>query len=69
MHRADTKYFVDFGYLHQPGMLNTANDLGYNTNNKADRFNYRSNISVEVTNTTHLDVSLYGWFKNENMPR
>ncbi|MBQ7195076.1 MAG: SusC/RagA family TonB-linked outer membrane protein [Bacteroidales bacterium] len=64
----NAKYFVDFGYLHQPGMLNTAGDLGYNTNNNADRFNYRSNISVEVTKTTHLDVSLYGWFKNENMP-
>ncbi|MCF0175715.1 MAG: SusC/RagA family TonB-linked outer membrane protein [Bacteroidales bacterium] len=61
-------YFVNFGYLHQPGMFNTEKDLGYDTNNNADRYNYRSNITVDVTSSTHLNVDLYGWFKRENMP-
>lgn len=61
-------YFVNLGYLHQPGMFKTEKDLGYNTNNNADRFNFRSNISVDVTSSTHLNVDLYGWVKKNNTP-
>lgn len=61
-------YFVNATYTRNGGYFNTDNAQDYNTNHTAERFNIRSNINFAVTNTTHLDVNLYGWYQTQNEP-
>lgn len=63
-----TRYFVNAGILTQSGMFNTDDEFSYNTNNKIDRYNVRSNFEVDVTSTTLLSVDLYGWYEKQNRP-
>ncbi len=65
-----TRYFVNAGFLTQSGMYNTDsdNDYSYNTNNRIDRYNVRSNIEFDVTPTTLVSLDLYGWYESQNRP-
>lgn len=63
-----TRYFVNGGFITQQGMFNTEDDFTYNTNNKIDRYNVRSNVEFDVTSTTLLSIDLYGWYERQNRP-
>jgi TonB-linked SusC/RagA family outer membrane protein len=53
------KYFVSLGYLKQDGIFNTfGNDNSYNFQYK--RYNYRSNLDIDVTKTTNLGFTIGG---------
>lgn len=63
-----TKYFINAGFLTQNGMFLPDNEFTYNTNNSTSRFNLRSNLEVDVTSTTLLNLDIYGWYDKQNRP-
>lgn len=62
------KYFVSLGYLNQGGMFKTENDLGFNSNFGFQRFNYRSNIDVNVIDDLVLSFDLAARIENRRGP-
>ena len=67
-----TRYFTSIGYFTQDGLMK---DMGkelegrlLNTNYKYDRFNLRSNIDVDITNTTKIGVMVSGVIQNVATP-
>lgn len=61
------KYFISLGYLHQDGVLKR-NYETYNPNFMYDRFNYRTNIDVNVTGTTLLKLNIGGKVSDQRSP-
>ena len=53
------RYFVSMGYLYQDGLLKRF-DLTYNPNYTYNRYNYRANVDIDLTNTTNLKINLGG---------
>ena len=64
----NVKYFVSLGYLDQGGMFKTANDMGFNSNFGFQRFNYRSNIDVNVTGDLTISLDLAARIENRRGP-
>ncbi|TKG95494.1 TonB-dependent receptor [Puteibacter caeruleilacunae] len=61
------KYFVSVGLLSQDGLFKTFDsDFDYNFSYK--RYNYRSNIDINLTNTTKLGITLGGRVGVKNEP-
>lgn len=63
-----SRYFVDLDYLNQQGYFITDPNNTYKTNNFYQRFGFRSNVDVELTRTTLLNLSLAGRIRNSNEP-
>ena len=61
------KYFVSVGVLSQDGLFNTF-ESDYDYNFSFNRYNYRSNIDIKVTNTTDLGITLGGRVGVKNEP-
>jgi len=61
------KYFVSLGILNQDGLFKTF-DAGYDYNFSFQRYNYRSNLDIKVTNTTKLGVTIGGQSRVTNRP-
>jgi len=61
------QYFGSLAYLHEGDMFKDYNNgKGYNPNYNYDRFNFRSNIDVNLTNTTKLSLNLSGYYSLKN---
>lgn len=54
------KYFVSLAYLYQNGMLKQFKALPYDNNYRYDRYNYRANLDVKLTNTTTMKLNIGG---------
>lgn len=61
------KYFVSLGVLNQDGLFETF-DSQYDYNFSHQRYNYRSNLDINVTNTTKLGVTVGGRVGVTNQP-
>ncbi len=55
----NVRYFTSLGYLSQDGQLKEL-DPRVNNNFKFDRYNYRSNLDIDVTKSTLLKLTLGG---------
>ena len=53
------RYFVSLGYLLQDGMLKQLGE-SYDPNYQYKRFNYRSNVDIDITKSTLLKVNIGG---------
>ena len=62
------RYFVSLGYLHQDGVLKQ-NYETFNSNFRYDRFNYRTNVDVNLTNTTLLKLNIGGRLGSRKEPQ
>ena len=63
------KYFTSVGYLNQQGMLKDfGNDGGVNNNYYQQRYNYRSNLDLNVARGLDMRVDLYGNVARVNIP-
>jgi len=61
------QYFGSLAYLHEGDMFRDYdNGKGYKPNYNFDRFNFRSNIDVRITNTTKLKLNLAGFYSQKN---
>lgn len=63
-------YFVNAGFLHQGGNLNTESksQLGYNPAAKMDRFSFRSNLDFKITKSLSAFLNLGTYIEQVNMP-
>ncbi|QNK63261.1 TonB-dependent receptor [Pedobacter sp. PAMC26386] len=63
------KYFVSGGYLSQSGLFNHTNDRDFNGSINYNRFNFRSNVDVDVNPDFRLSVNLAARNEVRNGPR
>lgn len=61
-------YFVDMDWYRENGFLRTDDKNSYNTNAQTNRFNIRSNLGVQVTPLTYVQVNLMGRQERYNEP-
>lgn len=61
------KYFVSLGYLYQDGLLKKYYE-SYNPNWKNNRYNYRSNLDINVTKSTLLKLGIGGRMETRHEP-
>ena len=62
------KYFASLGYFSQESITNTATYYGSNTGSKFSRYNYRTNVDVDIIKNTTLSVNLSGQFGTTKGP-
>ena len=62
------RYFVSLGYMYQNGMLRKFEET-YNPNYTYSRYNYRSNLDIDVTKTTLVKVNIGGRVGVTNEPK
>lgn len=62
------RYFISAGAYTQGGLFNEF-DLPYNLSYQYNRFNYRSNLDMDVTKTTTLSLNIAGNVDNSDKPR
>jgi TonB-linked SusC/RagA family outer membrane protein len=61
------QFFGSLAYLHEGDMIEEYDNYkGYDPNYNFDRFNFRSNIDVNVTKTTKLGLNLSGFYSTKN---
>jgi len=63
-----TKYFVLVGYMNQNGNYQHTNDGPLNTNAVFKRYNFRSNIDINITDDFYVKLNLGGRIQNRIAP-
>lgn len=61
------KYFVSFGYLGQEGLWKQF-VKEYNNNDLYKKFNFRSNLELDISKTTKANVQIGGFTSNRSSP-
>ena len=63
------KYFTQLNYLNDNGILKPTNDNdGYSTQFKYSKLNIRTNLDIELSTTTKLQLNMFGTFSEHNRP-
>lgn len=61
------KYFGSLAYLHEGDMFEDYDNYkGYDPNYNYNRFNFRSNIDIALTNSTKFKLNLSGYYSQKN---
>lgn len=58
------KYFASVGYLEQEGLFDNAKYQNVDNNSNYSRYNFRSNVDIDVTKTLKLSVDVGGSIQN-----
>lgn len=64
----NVRYFVALGYLNQDGILKDL-DSRYDENFTFNRYNYRSNLDIDLTESTLLKLTIGGRSEIRNQPQ
>ena len=62
------RYYISGGYYNETGMYKQDNLNKYNTNVDYSRYNFRSNVDVNITPTTVVELGVGGWVVSQNKP-
>ncbi|WP_208292262.1 SusC/RagA family TonB-linked outer membrane protein [Sphingobacterium paludis] len=62
------QYYLSIGYYTETGQFKTENIDSYNATLKRDRFNFTSNLDINVTPSTKLAFGVNGYLTNYNRP-
>lgn len=62
------RYFVSGAYYHEAGIFKDNSMEDYDSNIGLSRYNLRSNIDIDVTNSTLLSIDLSGQYTQKNQP-
>ena len=62
------RYFINAGYLQQGGQFNTEAGLNYDPSFSLDRYNFRSNIDVQLNKSLKAFLNVAGYLEKQNMP-
>src|SRR5690606_1536152 len=63
------RYFVSGSYVNEQGMYKTDEALrDYNTNANYSRWNYRTNVDIDLTRTTLINIGVAGFLEKQNLP-
>lgn len=61
-------YYISAGYYGELGMFKRDAIQSYNSAIKYNRFNFTSNVNVDITKTTRLELGVNGFITNGNYP-
>lgn len=64
----NVRYFTSIGVINQDGLFRTF-DTGYNYNFSFQRYNFRTNLDIDVTKTTKVGLTIGGQVGITNEPR
>ncbi|MDR2038104.1 MAG: TonB-dependent receptor [Bacteroidales bacterium] len=62
------RYFVNAGFLNQAGMFKDFKLYSYNNNINVKRYNFRSNVDIDVTNTTVVGLTIAAILEDRRYP-
>jgi TonB-linked SusC/RagA family outer membrane protein len=62
------KYYVSLGYYDETGFFKTDALASYNSTTRFSRYNVTSNLNIDVTKTTKIDLGIRGYFSRGNYP-
>lgn len=62
------RYFLSTGYLFQDGLFNTERHADYTTNFHFNRFNFRSNIDIDLSANLTLSINVAARMEDTNEP-
>ncbi|WP_343690794.1 TonB-dependent receptor [Chitinophaga sp.] len=62
------QYYLSIGYYDETGMFKTDELAKYNSSIRFNRYNFTSNLTLNVTKTTRVDFGASGWISNGNYP-
>lgn len=62
------RYFVNAGYLNQGGQFKFEKGLPYDPSFKLDRYNFRSNIDLQINKSLKAFLNVAGYLEKQNMP-
>lgn len=62
------KYFVNAGYLNQGGQFRVEKDLPYDPAFRLNRYNFRSNVDIQLNPSLKAFLNLAGYLEKENSP-
>lgn len=65
---AKVKYFTSLGYLNDGDIFKTEKQAEYDPTFRYERYNYRSNIDMEISKSTKLSVNIAGDIGVRNRP-
>ncbi len=62
------RYFLSAGYFFQDGLFNTVDHKDYSTNFKYNRFNFRTNLDIDISKDLILSVNVSARIEDTNEP-
>lgn len=62
------RYYGSVGYYDETGLLETSSLQSYNSDLRFRRFTVTTNVNMNITKTTKLDIGIRGFFSNNNRP-
>ncbi|MDP4184624.1 MAG: TonB-dependent receptor [Bacteroidota bacterium] len=62
------RYFISGSALHEDGILNTSDMEDDKSKLKLSRFNFRSNVDIDLTSTTLFKLNMGGYLLSRNSP-
>lgn len=62
------RYYAGGSYYHEGGIFNVADNDRYDAQMNFNKFNFRSNVDMDITKTTSLGLSLATQFTSKNTP-
>jgi TonB-linked SusC/RagA family outer membrane protein len=62
------KYFINAGLLDQGGQFKIEKNLKYDPSFSLKRYNFRSNIDIQVAKNTKAFLNIAGYLENQNAP-
>jgi len=62
------RYFVNVGYTSQTGLFKEDPQYEYRTNSKSDRYNFRSNVDINLSKDFIIDLGLAGIIQDRTYP-
>jgi TonB-linked SusC/RagA family outer membrane protein len=62
------RYYGSIGYYEETGLLKTGSLQSYNSDLRFRRFTVTTNVNMNITKTTKLDMGIRGFFSNNNLP-
>jgi TonB-linked SusC/RagA family outer membrane protein len=64
----DALYYVSLGYYDEKGLFITDGLEGYDSDTKYKRYNFTSNLTLDITNTTKINLGIQGYLSKGNYP-
>ncbi|MFP5436551.1 MAG: SusC/RagA family TonB-linked outer membrane protein [Bacteroidia bacterium] len=62
------KYYVSLGYYDEKGLFKTSNNESYDSDTRYKRYNFTSNLNIDVTKTTSMTLGIRGYLSDANYP-
>ncbi|MBF4466287.1 TonB-dependent receptor [Flavobacterium sp. LC2016-12] len=62
------KYYVSLGYYDEKGLFKTSDTQSYDSDTRFKRYNFTTNLNVDITKTTSMVLGVRGYLSEGNYP-